>query len=128
MSYNPDTLVRDRGLAGADLDMVLLSHPPPYNIRELNTYIREARTATGSRMFPFLAWFNFCPFPRTGKALVDDLTLQTRWRENAPKRGKFNFRLLYVAQRRQRRIYACDTCVLMLNTKQEGGREGGGGG
>ena len=27
----------------------------------------------------------------------------------------------------QRRIYACDICVLMLNTKQEGGREGGGG-
>ena len=48
-------------------------------------------------MFPFLAWF--CSLPRTGKALVDDcgLMLQTRWRENAPKTEKFNFRLPSVA-------------------------------
>ena len=51
-------------------------------------------------MFPLLAWF--CSLPRTGKALVDDcgLTLQTRWRENASKREKFNFRLSSVAQKR----------------------------
>ena len=49
-------------------------------------------------MFPFLAWF--FSLLRTGKALVDDcgLTLQTRWRENAPKREKLNFRLPSVAQ------------------------------
>ena len=51
-------------------------------------------------MFPFLAWF--CSLPRVGKALVDDcgLKLQTRWRGNAPKREKFNFRLPSMAQKR----------------------------
>ena len=51
-------------------------------------------------MFPFLAWF--CSLPRTEKALVDDcgLTLQTRWRENARKREKINFRLPFVARKR----------------------------
>ena len=62
-------------------------------IGSLSTDVREPWTATGSRMFPFWAWF--CSLTQTGKALVDDcgLTLQTRWRENAPKREKFNFRL-----------------------------------
>ena len=66
----------------------------------LSTDVREPRTATGSRMFPFSAWFYFSP--RTGKALVDDcgLTLQTRWRENAQKREKFKFQLPSVAQKR----------------------------
>ena len=65
----------------------------------LSTDVREPRTATGSRMFPFWAWF--CSLPRTEKALVDDcvLTLQTRWRKNAPKTRKFNFRLPSVAQK-----------------------------
>ena len=60
-------------------------------IRELSTDIREPRTATGSRMCPFLAWF--CSLPQTGKALVDDCgsSLQTRLRENAPKRKKIQF-------------------------------------
>ena len=64
------------------------------------TDVREPRTATGSEIFPFSAWF--CSLPWTGKALVDDcgLTLQTRWRENAPKREKFKFWLLSVAQKR----------------------------
>ena len=68
-----------------------------FNVRDvreqLSTDAREPRTATGSRMFPSLAWF--CSLPRTGKALVDNcgLTLQPRWRENAPKKEKFNFRL-----------------------------------
>ena len=59
--------------------------------RELNTDVRETRTVTGSRMFPFLAWF--CSLSRTGKALVDDcgLRLQTRRRKKAPKRGKIQF-------------------------------------
>ena len=41
-------------------------------------------------MFAFMAWV--CSLPRTGKALVNvcGLTLQTRWRENAPKRENFN--------------------------------------
>ena len=58
------------------------------------------RPATGSWMFPFLVWS--CSLPRTGKALVDDcgLTLQTRWRENAPKKEKFTLRLSSVAQKR----------------------------
>ena len=74
--------------------------PLSLRIESLSTDVREPRTATGSRMFPFLAWF--CSLPRTGKALVDDcgLTLQTRWRENAPKREKYNFRLPSVAQKR----------------------------
>ena len=37
--------------------------------------------------------FLFLALPRIGKALVDDcgLALQTRWRENAPKREKIQF-------------------------------------
>ena len=68
--------------------------------RDLSKDVREPRTAIGSRMFPFLAWF--CSLPRTGKALVDDcgLMLQTRWRENAPKTEKFNFRLPSVVPKR----------------------------
>ena len=65
----------------------------------LSTDICEPRTATGSQMFPFLAWF--CSLPQTGKALVDDcgLTLQMQWPENAPKREKFKFQLPSVAQK-----------------------------
>ena len=51
---------------------------------KLSIDVREPlRTATGSRMFPFLR--GFAPYLRTGKPLVDDCgtTLQTRWRENA---------------------------------------------
>ena len=65
----------------------------------ISTDIREPQTATGSRMFPFSAWFSSLAW--TGKALVDDcgVTLQTRWCENAPKREKFNFWLASVAKK-----------------------------
>ena len=71
--------------------------PPKIGI--LSTDVREPRTATGSRMFLFLAWF--CFLPLTGKILVDDcgLMLQTLWCENAPKKETFNFRLPSVAQK-----------------------------
>ena len=48
---------------------------------------------------PFLAWFYF--LPGTEKFLVDDcgLTLQTRWRENVPKKERINFQLPSVAQK-----------------------------
>ena len=64
---------------------------------------RELQTATGGRMFlVFIYKLWFCSLPQRGKALVDDceLTLQTQWRENAPKKDKFNFRLPSVAQKR----------------------------
>ena len=65
-----------------------------------STDVHDSRTATGSRKFPFLAWF--FSLPRTGKALLDDcgLSLQTRSRANPPKREKFNFRLPSVAEKR----------------------------
>ena len=53
----------------------------------LNTVVREPRTATRSRMFPFLAWF--CSLPRTGKALVDDCGLcHKRDGVKTPQKGK----------------------------------------
>ena len=67
----------------------------------LSTGVFEPRTAAESQMFSFLAWF--CSLPRTGKSLVlivCGLMLQTRWRQNAPKGEKFNFRLPSVAQKR----------------------------
>ena len=79
--------------------------------RELlkSTDVREPRTATGSRMLPFMTWF--CSLPRAGKSLVDDcgLKLRTRWRENAPTRKKFKFRLPSAAQKR-----LCLSSLLMI--------------
>lgn len=65
-----------------------------------STDIREPRTATGSKMFPFLAWF--CSLPQTEKALVliFGLTLQMWRHENAPISKKCNFQLLSMAQKR----------------------------
>ena len=69
-----------------------------YN-REIRYRRSWATDANRKTNVSFLAWF--CSLPRTGKALADDfsLTLQTRWRENAPKREKLNFHLLSVAQK-----------------------------
>ena len=91
------------GIVGVRMDRSASNFLPPMsNNRSLSTDVREPRTATIRRTFPFMAWF--CPLPRTGKALVDvcGLMLQTRWRANVPKREKFNFRLPYVAQKRLR--------------------------
>ena len=61
--------------------------------------VRELPTATGSRMFRFCCGFAPC---HGQEKHIDDcgLTLQTRWRENAPKMDKFNFRFPSLAQKR----------------------------
>ena len=50
----------------------------------------------------FLFWSGFAPYhgQENSCVYVYGLTLQTRWRQNAPKREKYSFRLTSVAQKR----------------------------
>ena len=85
-------------------------------------------------MFPFSALFT--SLPRIRKALVDDcgLTLKTRWRENAPKRETFKFRLPSVAHSKLSVLklpndaFSGIYCINILWVCEFSGRRGGGGG